>query len=203
MSDQDEIHIVILNEKEEPSKPASSPPASQTSLVPAAKTDTAPESNELLSKAGKIAQAVGTAVFTAASKATTRAWHSETRRKLWESEQRKELSTKLGTQAHIAAEATKTKSKEILDETVDRVVKQRVAAEKEKLKTKVKETDWKAVAQQGASTGLKGLSAGLAMLSTKLLNQSEAQNQHEKPTAAPAKADESPRTDSNQPNSNS
>lgn len=197
MSDQEEIRIVILNEKQkaEPPQPASPPPAQPTGTTSEQKAQN--EQNELLSKVGKVAKGVGTAVFAAASHVTTRAWQSETRRKVWESEQRKELSAKLGTQAHIAAEATKAKSKEVLDEAVDRVVKQRVAAEKEKLKTKVRETDWKEVAQQGAATGLKGVSAGLAMLSAKLTNQDQ-----EPPDSSPP-ADKTTTPDPNQPNSNS
>ncbi|MCA9980151.1 MAG: hypothetical protein KDD89_04945, partial [Anaerolineales bacterium] len=191
MSDQDEIRIVILNE-ERPPQPASPPaPPSKEITKPADNTDESARFEQVAAKVGKAARGVGLVAFNALSKVTTRAWNSETRRKAWESEQRKELSAKLGAQAQVAAEAGKTKSKELLDEAVDRVVKQRVAAEKEKLKTKVRETDWKEVAQEGASAGLRGLSAGLAKVSAKL---TEADT--------PPASDATPPKNKNQPDSN-
>jgi hypothetical protein len=169
MSDQDEIRIVILNDKkaEEPAKPGPDPdPAVQADAKQP--SETAEILGEVAGHAGKIARDVGTVAFNAASKVTTQAWRSDARRNMWDSDQRKEASAKLSAQAQVAAEASKAKSKELLDEAVDRVVKQRIAAEKEKVKTRVQETDWKEVAQHGATSGLRGLSAGLAKLAARL-----------------------------------
>lgn len=169
---EDEIRIVILGDapKRAPLPPTPPPPpATDTNAAQPADENNTPSA---LHQAGQTALHLGTtaatAAMNAASKLTTSLWQSESRQKAWESEQRKALTAQLAAQAQTTAEAGKAKSKEVLDAAVDRLVTQRIAAEKEKIKTKVQETDWQELAQQTASASLRGLSAGLAGVAAKL-----------------------------------
>jgi hypothetical protein len=178
-AEDDDFEIIILSDK----KPRVTPPAPepQPELLPelpkAENTPAVSSAADPLRQVGETALNVGataaSTAFNAASKLTTSLWHSEARQKAWESEQRKAVTATVATQAQIAAEAGKAKTKEVVDTAVDKLVTQRIEAEKEKLKTKVQETNWTELAQQTASAGLRGLSAGLAGLAAKLKASTE------------------------------
>ena len=89
--------------------------------------------------------------------------------KAWESEARKKVTDRVN--------ETAAKQKEAISEAVSKAVNERIDVEKERMKRKVRETDWKEVAKTGARLGLKGLSAGMGLLAKKL-------KPNERPTAA-------------------
>lgn len=154
MKDNEPIEINILNEEKSPEPPPEKP---------VKKANTA-ETNELMTAAAAVAGTVGKAVFDAASKAVTAIWNSDSRQQAWESDTRKQITDKVGEQASIAA----AKGKEVAQEQVDKAVNQRVEAEKERLKTKVREADWQEIAQSAAAQGMKALNSGITKLGDRL-----------------------------------
>jgi hypothetical protein len=175
-AEDDDFEIIILSESAK--KPTVTPPAPEPpKLEKGENTPAAASTADPLRQVGETALNVGataaSTAFNAASKLTTTLWHSEARQKAWESEQRKAVTATVATQAQVAAEVGKAKTKEVVDTAVDKLVTQRIEAEKEKLKTKVQETNWTELAQQTASAGLRGLSAGLAGLAAKLKASTE------------------------------
>lgn len=86
--------------------------------------------------------------------------------KAWESDTRKKVTGKVS--------ETAAKQKDAISEAVSKAVNERIDLEKERMKRKVRETDWKEVAKKGAAAGLKAVSAGLAKLSQKLNNTTTA-----------------------------
>lgn len=80
--------------------------------------------------------------------------------KAWESEARKKVTDKVG--------ETAAKQKDAISEAVSQAINERIDTEKERMKRKIRETDWKEVAKSGARLGLKGLSAGVGLLAKKL-----------------------------------